>query len=599
MQRIRAILAVLALPVLTCASQPIFASPADLDPAFGSGGKVFLGSGTPNAATPNAAAFVLVQPDGRIIVLDNGYGPDDGVWRLNADGTPDTTFGNGTGQAVIPGHPCSNCRGVAEQSDGKIVVVLPESSVARLLPDGSLDPAFGTAGVASLASNFSFFAVGIAVAVDGRIVIGGFSYDSSGSAFFAFARFQANGALDATFGTGGQLVTQVHGSVTAFAQQPDGKLLLGGGDLVARFQADGGLDSSFGLGGVVRNNSPIPLALRSIVVQPDGNILVAGNVPILGIDRLAVLRIDPAGNRDLSFGANGLVTLQVDPDTPSTAVAIALDSRQRIVITGASGDLNQFGLGFRQGVVARLNPDGSPDAFFSAHGVTTFWDGYSSYGYAVAIQSSDRILVGSSSEGVPFFLSCGFYGNCLYRRTERAALFRLQGGEGAVASYVSEGRAIEYYYAAFGHYFISATPYEIASLDTRQAWVRTGQSFKVWTESGAGLSPVCRFFSGENFAPKSSHFYTPYPNECAALKTGTVWEFEGNVFDLQLPQGTLGQRTCPAGTAPLYRLYNNGQGGAPNHRYTDSLTIFNQMLAQGWIFEGEALTKVFACGPAP
>jgi hypothetical protein len=114
-------------------------------------------------------------------------------------------------------------------------------------------------------------------------------------------------------------------------------------------------------------------------------------------------------------------------------------------------------------------------------------------------------------------------------------LFHLQGGHGAVASYVSEGRAIEYYYAGFGHYFISATPYEIASLDTRQAWVRTGQSFKVWTEGGAGLSPVCRFFSGENFAPKSSHFYTPYPDECAALKAGTVWEFEGNVFDLQLP----------------------------------------------------------------
>jgi len=83
------------------------------------------------------------------------------------------------------------------------------------------------------------------------------------------------------------------------------------------------------------------------------------------------------------------------------------------------------------------------------------------------------------------------------------------------------------------------------------------------------------------------------------LKTGTVWEFEGNAFDLALPQGTPGQRTCPAGTAPVYRLYNNGQGGAPNHRYTDSLTIFNQMLAQGWIFEGEAQTQVFACGPGP
>jgi len=47
----------------------------------------------------------------------------------------------------------------------------------------------------------------------------------------------------------------------------------------------------------------------------------------------------------------------------------------------------------------------------------------------------------------------------------------------------------------------------------------------------------------------------------------------------------------------LYRLYNNGMGGAPNHRYTTSLATFNTMLAQGWAFEGEANTKVFACVP--
>jgi hypothetical protein len=81
------------------------------------------------------------------------------------------------------------------------------------------------------------------------------------------------------------------------------------------------------------------------------------------------------------------------------------------------------------------------------------------------------------------------------------------------------------------------------------------------------------------------------------VKAGGVWQFEGEVFDLELPQGVPGQGTCPAGAAPLYRLYNNGQSGVPNHRYTDSLAIFNQMLAQGWIFEGEAVTKVFACVP--
>jgi hypothetical protein len=49
---------------------------------------------------------------------------------------------------------------------------------------------------------------------------------------------------------------------------------------------------------------------------------------------------------------------------------------------------------------------------------------------------------------------------------------------------------------------------------------------------------------------------------------------------------------------PLFRLYNNGLGGAPNHRYTTSMDVFNQQAAAGWTFEGNGDTKVFACVPA-
>jgi hypothetical protein len=52
---------------------------------------------------------------------------------------------------------------------------------------------------------------------------------------------------------------------------------------------------------------------------------------------------------------------------------------------------------------------------------------------------------------------------------------------------------------------------------------------------------------------------------------------------------------CPAGTVPLYRLYNNGMGGAPNHRYTTNLTVFNETQAAGWTLEGNGNTRVFAC----
>ena len=156
--------------------------------------------------------------------------------------------------------------------------------------------------------------------------------------------------------------------------------------------------------------------------------------------------------------------------------------------------------------------------------------------------------------------------------------------------------AVEYYYAAWDYYFMTAFPAEIATLDGGAfggVWKRTGESFNVWPAATATSSVTCRFFS-TSFAPKSSHFYTPFANECAGVKTNPDWEYENDAFYIQLANA---DGTCPSGTIPLYRQYNNGMGGAPNHRYTTSLTVFNAMAAAGWVFEGDGNTKVFACVP--
>jgi hypothetical protein len=156
--------------------------------------------------------------------------------------------------------------------------------------------------------------------------------------------------------------------------------------------------------------------------------------------------------------------------------------------------------------------------------------------------------------------------------------------------------AIEYYNAGFDHYFVTDIPGEILKLDngTFVGWTRTGQSFTVYSDYPAGSMGVCRFFS-TSFGLRSSHFYTSDPNECGGVKQNRDWQFEGVVFGLLSP-GPAGD--CPAGTQPIYRLYNDGQGAAPNHRYTTSENIRTQMIGQGWIPEGYGPLGVIMCSPA-
>ena len=160
------------------------------------------------------------------------------------------------------------------------------------------------------------------------------------------------------------------------------------------------------------------------------------------------------------------------------------------------------------------------------------------------------------------------------------------------------GVAVEYYYEPWNHYFITSLPVEISALDDNvfPGWQRSGESFAVYPDSAPLTVPMCRFFSGESFAPKSSHFYTPYPSECNFVEYHDypVWGFEDNAMRVALPD-TAGN--CPAGARPLYRLYNNGQGGAPNHRYTTSLAIRTAMISQGWLPEGAGTIGVIGCVP--
>ena len=85
------------------------------------------------------------------------------------------------------------------------------------------------------------------------------------------------------------------------------------------------------------------------------------------------------------------------------------------------------------------------------------------------------------------------------------------------------------------------------------------------------------------------------PSLVGIVNADPKWVYEKIAFGLALPDAAT--HGCPLGTRPLYRLWNRNLDGAPNHRYTTSTHTFDEMIEQGWIFEGEKETRVFACVP--
>ncbi len=159
---------------------------------------------------------------------------------------------------------------------------------------------------------------------------------------------------------------------------------------------------------------------------------------------------------------------------------------------------------------------------------------------------------------------------------------------------------VEYRHATFDHYFITPVVTDIALLDARvppfQDWSRTGFTFNVYVNATApaGSVAICRFFN-DHFAPKSSHFYGPRGGSCdVTLMMFPDWKLEDDKFFNAMLSDMSGG--CPAGTIPVYRLFNNGMGGAPNHRFVTSLSERQTMVNQGWKPEGNGI-GVETCVP--
>ena len=334
------------------------------------------------------------------------------------------------------------------------------------------------------------------------------------------------------------------------------------------------LDPAYGVNGVATYGpyAGIDLVPGNLALDAAGNAVVA----ITRTDSVnnatpIVVRLRANGALDLTFSNGGTYGVNLGTTTLATAGSVAIAADGTLQISGASNGLT----GIRP-YVTYYDPVSKNGTFVRTE-FTGAEPDYLAAGYlaGVPLAAGGTLLVGSAQ--IDF-------------NSGHTLIARLAGDRQTLD-------LVEYHHAGFDHYFVTGIVDEMHKLDdgTFAGRARTGESFAALPVGAAAALDVCRFFSA-TFAPKSSHFYTPIPAECQSLKAGQVWGYEGLVFALQLPDGN---GNCPATTAPLYRLYNQGQGGAPNHRYTVRDALRSAQVAQGWVGEGNGSPPVFACVPRP
>ena len=314
-------------------------------------------------------------------------------------GGHDPTFGKGGHAVTDVAGGADSGQAVAIQADQKIVVggeaVLAtgfgDFGLARYLPDGTLDPAFGDGGLVTT----DFFGAldyieSLAIQFDGKIVAGGATVQGTQQAP-ALARYQSDGTLDESFATGGKLVWSFATSArfTSVAIDASGLIVAAGyaqsgaffRPLVVRFLSDGGVDDTFGSGGVWTDQFAGDELLGQLAVQPDGKIVVSGTAQ----DRLfQVIRLDTDGRLDPTFGTGGRVLTRFPRVAWAGAGALALAPDGTIVVGG--GTPTDFAL-------ARYEADGSLDTSFGDRGlVTTDFDANRDSLFAISMQADGKIL---------------------------------------------------------------------------------------------------------------------------------------------------------------------------------------------------------------
>ena len=382
--------------ILVNAQAAAASTPGSLDPTFGNGGKVLTDLGV-GAGVPSDA---VLQPNGDI-VISGGFG----VARYLPTGKLDTTFGSG-GLASTGFAGGESGTGVALQPDGKIIWVGSQGNpsfpaggtfsfaVARFTANGTLDTSFGTGGQTSVEffappmQGAQEFARAVLVQPDGKILVAGSA--RQGQIRFApiqgaLARFNANGTLDTSFGTGGKILSS-SGGITALGLDAAGNIFTL--PTRAEFSPTGQADTGVTPAAITASSHG-----GSSIFLPSGQFVQANTIGVAKHDvDVQVQRFNADGSiasASPAFDYSGAAGLDQAIDS---AGAVAVQANGQAVAGGAHFlSTSPFGL-------ARVNPDGTLDAGFGSGGVlTTTFNGDEAVG-AVVIQPDGKIIAAGFSE---------------------------------------------------------------------------------------------------------------------------------------------------------------------------------------------------------
>ncbi len=411
--------------VLSCAN--LHAQPGSLDNSFGMGGKVLTGLGRSEAQ----ANTMAVQPDGKILCAGMAYTANTNreyegdsynavIFRYNADGSPDTSFGdNGMVMNKIPspnneGRVYTGIYYIKLLADGKFLtygfrglnsqigIVL----LCRYHADGSVDSSFGNNGCVESITTPLTAGTPVVIQPDNKILVLSAEVNSiTNSALFRLERYNTDGDIDSTFATNGLVVTTfgyLQNFPTNLALQDDGKIIASGvGNsriLIARYSSNGALDNSFDGDGKVITAFGIGSSNSFLRAMPNGKIQVAGLTSTSTSNNFSITQYNTNGSLDLTFDGDGRTLAPFDAnDNSYFTSSVAQQSDGKFLVTTQTVAANYFG-NTEDFVTRRYNSDGTVDTAFGDNGkVSTGIQEGSHVSRCVIAQADDKILVAGYS----------------------------------------------------------------------------------------------------------------------------------------------------------------------------------------------------------